>query len=63
MPTKRTKQQDAYFQHARDHMQKDGEVEIDDDARVSLSEDGGGVCGAYVQAWIWVPKDALTKDE
>lgn len=30
--------------------QKDGELEIDDNAKVSLGDDPG----AYVQAWIWV---------
>lgn len=29
---------------------KDGELELDLDAEVSLSEDGG----AYVQVWLWV---------
>lgn len=35
---------------AKEQLQKDGELEIDDDAVVSISEDGG----AYVQAWVWV---------
>lgn len=29
---------------------RDGEIEFDDDAKVSESEDNG----AYVQAWVWV---------
>lgn len=29
---------------------KDGEIEVDDDASVSVSDDGG----AYVMAWLWV---------
>lgn len=29
---------------------KDGDIEIDSNANVSFSEDGG----AYVQAWVWV---------
>jgi hypothetical protein len=33
----------------------DGHIELDDDARVSLSrKDDGTVRGAYVQAWVWV---------
>jgi hypothetical protein len=33
----------------------DGEIEIDDHAIVSLSEDGNeGPQGAYVQAWVYV---------
>lgn len=33
----------------------EGECEIDGDAVVSF----GDSPGAYVQAWVWVPKDAL----
>lgn len=33
----------------------EGEVEIDDDADVSEGLDGG----AYVEAWVWVPYDAV----
>lgn len=29
---------------------RDGELEVDDNAIVSVSEDGG----AYVMAWVWV---------
>ena len=35
---------------ARDRLERDGEIEFDDDAKVSESEDNG----AYVQAWLWV---------
>jgi hypothetical protein len=35
---------------ARNEHQKDGEVEIDDDARLSEGTDNG----CYVQAWVWV---------
>lgn len=38
----------------------DGQIEIDDNAPVSLSDDGG----AYVQAWVWVDDErALGGDE
>lgn len=30
---------------------EDGEIEIDENARVSA----GGDDGAYVEAWVWVP--------
>jgi hypothetical protein len=33
---------------------KEGEVEIDSEALVSRSDDSEG---AYVQAWVWVPRD------
>lgn len=39
-----------YRKIAINDLQKDGELEIDPDAVVSISEDGG----AYVQAWVWV---------
>lgn len=34
---------------ARDQHQREGEVEIDDDARLSEGSDNG----CYVQAWVW----------
>ncbi|MCP4900088.1 MAG: hypothetical protein GY906_24220 [bacterium] len=37
----------------------DGEIEIDDDAVVSVSDDPG----AYVQAWVWVDASAYGGDE
>lgn len=40
---------------ARQNYEKDGEIEFDDDAKVSVSRnDEGNVRGAYVQAWVWV---------
>jgi hypothetical protein len=40
---------------------KDGEIEIDDDAEVSVSLDAeGNPTGAYVQAWVWVEFTANT---
>jgi len=39
-----------YVDLARQKWQKEGEIEIDDNAVVSISDDGG----AYVQAWVWV---------
>ena len=41
---------DAYRSLAMTHWHKEGEIEIDEDAEVSLGEDPG----AYVQAWVWV---------
>jgi hypothetical protein len=32
---------------------REGELEVDDNAIVSVSEDGG----AYVMAWVWVSDD------
>jgi hypothetical protein len=42
------------IEEARELYQKDGEIEIDPDARESRGE-GNEERGAYVQAWVWVP--------
>lgn len=39
---------------ATEQHHRDGELEIDDYADVSLSMEDGKVQGAYVQAWVWV---------
>src|ERR1017187_5655377 len=41
---------EKYRAAAAEQYEHDGTLEIDVDAPVSLSEDGG----AYVQAWVWV---------
>jgi len=38
---------------------REGEIEIDDDAAVSLGDDAG----AYVQGWLWVPDEEIAEDE
>ncbi len=50
-----------YILQARKQYQKDGGVEIDDNAVVSRSYDRttGGSNGAYVAAWVWVYKNDL----
>lgn len=45
---------DAYREAAQGHC-RDGELEVDGDATVSFSDDGG----AYVMGWIWVGDDEL----
>ncbi len=40
----------AYFEAARQHHHKDGELEFDDFAVVSMGDDPG----AYVMGWAWV---------
>jgi hypothetical protein len=43
---------DAWFRfRAKELYQEEGEIEIDDNARVSA----GSKEGSYVQAWVWVP--------
>lgn len=54
----RDEQEQKYFGLAQSLITRNGEIEIDEDAVVSLSEDeadtGDGIRGAYVQAWVWV---------
>lgn len=45
-----TQTEEWYRKAARDQFNKDGELEIDMDAQVSMGADAG----AYVQAWVWV---------
>jgi hypothetical protein len=44
-------------EYARRALAKEGEIEIDDDAKVSRSPDNEDR-GAYVAAWLWVPDEA-----
>lgn len=48
----------AYLNAAKNHV-RDGELEVDDNAAVSVSSDNG----AYVQAWLWVEATELSVDE
>ena len=50
-----------YRNAARQGYHRDGEVEIDQGAKVSKA-DGNPDHGAYVQAWVWVD-DEDAKDE
>jgi len=40
-------------------MLKDGELELDNNAKVSEGDDNG----AYVQVWMWVPFDGTPLDK
>lgn len=51
-------QDKAVIELARAEHQRDGEVEIDDSAIISYSDDGG----AYVGAWVWVTLDEVHED-
>ena len=46
-----------YIRDAKAIYQSDGEIEIDDDAKVSRNDDSSSSQGAYVQAWVWVAND------
>jgi hypothetical protein len=43
---------------ARREYQRDGEIEVDDNAQVSRTR-GNPDHGAYVQAWVWVSDGEL----
>ena len=44
------KERMEWIERAREIHEKDGRVEIDDNAKVSEGDDPG----VYVQAWVWV---------
>jgi hypothetical protein len=54
-----------YIEKARELHEVEGEVEIDDVAdaeiehQVSRSEDQTGEMGAYVRAWVFVPRETI----
>jgi len=50
----------AKYRYAALEHHRSGELEIDDEAEVSLGADGQG---AYVQAWLWIPKSEIEKGE
>jgi hypothetical protein len=53
-----TENRKAFVTAAQVHQRRDGELEIDDDAVVSLSDFGG----AYVAAWVWVDKEDMESE-
>jgi hypothetical protein len=44
-----------YVKYAEDRLQRDGDLEIDDDAVVSLGFDDG----AYIMCWKWIDNDTM----
>jgi hypothetical protein len=48
-----------YRERAFDTRHKDGDIEFDADAEVSLGDDAG----AYVQAWVWIPGEPPVDSE
>ena len=49
------------IEQARNDYEREGEIEIDDNAKISRAK-GNPECGAYVQAWVWV-SDEETESE
>ena len=45
----------AYIAAARRKYAREGEIEVDENAKVSRGDDPG----AYVQAWVWVPEEEV----
>lgn len=53
-----TDEQKAYLKYAKDNLEKEGELEFDDSCGTSMVSMGDDdYPGAYVQAWVWVPKE------
>jgi hypothetical protein len=46
-----------YAAAAKRRYHKEGEVEVDDNAKLSIADPPDG--GAYVQAWVWVPEEEV----
>lgn len=42
----------TWIEKAREYYQEEGNIEIDNNAEISKSDEG-----AYVQAWVWVPNE------
>ena len=60
MDETRTITDEQYIEAARHRHEIEGECEIDENAVVSVSDNGG----AYVQAWVWVyDTDTLAGEE
>lgn len=48
-----------FIEAARRMYQRDGEIEVDDNAKLSRGDDPG----CYVQAWVWVYDSDCRKEE
>ena len=46
---------------ARSQYESEGEIEIDDNAKLSRAE-GNPDDGAFVQAWVWVSDEEASKE-
>jgi hypothetical protein len=56
-PTEQRPTKGMYRRAAQLFRAKDGTLEVDDNAEVSLGDDNG----AYVQAWVWVEDELVKK--
>lgn len=57
MKTKAEKLIDDWYRRQAQTQYGCDEIEIDDNAKVSIGEEPEEVGGAFVQAWVWVDKD------
>lgn len=53
----------AYIRAAKRMYDKDGEIEIDDNAKISKAQAGTDDPGAYVEAWVWVYDEDIRRGE
>ena len=56
-PEELSPEEAAYLEHAQGVLHRDGDLEFDENAKVSISEDGG----AYVQCWKWIDRSVLNE--
>ena len=54
----RNDKEDNYFRTLAQELHRDGDLEIDEDAVVSVGEDNG----AYVQMWKWIEDDRVIEE-
>jgi hypothetical protein len=59
MPKKASRRQQILAIARQSPNLRDGELELDDNAKVSEGDDNG----AYVQTWMWVPFDGTPLDK
>jgi len=59
--TRKLAKLEEWIEAARNLYQKDGEIEIDDNAQLSPNDDPHTSHGCYVQAWVWVYNADITE--
>lgn len=59
MPKKKTRRNKIMGLASQNPNLRDGELELDSDARISEGDDNG----AYIQVWMWVPFEGTELDK
>jgi hypothetical protein len=58
MARKKVATKAVYREAAQQNLARGGELEVDENAKVSMGDDDG----AYVAAWVWVPRSSLPEE-